>query len=314
VYWDQGELLAGSWGDANVKLDHNLYWNAAGRPVRFEGKDLAAWQATGKDAGSIVADPRFVDPKRCDFRLRPGSPAEKIGFEPFDYTQAGVTGSAEWRALAASPAYPKVEFAPEPPPAPPLSLNLTFEDVPVGQPCPLAQNNVEGHGELIAVTDETAATGKRSLKITDAPGLQNVFDPHLVFTPNHTSGVTKAEFALRCEPGVSMYHEWRTWPAGAPYKVGPSFDIRGGELHVAGQAPLAIPAGQWVRFEIEAALGDRAGKWSLTVLLPGREPVRYADLPLPDPGFRRLDWFGFTSMANERTVFYLDDIRLRNER
>jgi hypothetical protein len=111
-----------------------------------------------------------------------------------------------------------------------------------------------------------------------------------------------------------MYHEWRTWPAGAPYKVGPSFDIRGGELHVAGQAPLAIPAGQWVRFEIEAALGDRAGKWSLTVLLPGREPVRYADLPLPDPGFRRLDWFGFTSMANERTVFYLDDIRLRNER
>jgi hypothetical protein len=31
----------------------------------------------------------FVDPDANDFRLNPGSPAEKIGFVPFDYSQAG---------------------------------------------------------------------------------------------------------------------------------------------------------------------------------------------------------------------------------
>jgi hypothetical protein len=115
VYWNGGPLFAGSWKDANVKLDHNLYCDASGAPVKFEGMDFAAWQASGKDAGSMVANPKFVDAKHFDFRLQSDSPAVKIGFRPFDFTNAGVYGDDRWKREAASVAYPPVRFAPDPP-------------------------------------------------------------------------------------------------------------------------------------------------------------------------------------------------------
>jgi parallel beta-helix repeat protein len=90
VYFKDAPLFARSWKDDNFVVDHNLYWDAAGKEVQFPGGRLKDWQARGHDTHSLVADPLFTDPDQGDFRLQPGSPAAKIGFQPFDYATAGV--------------------------------------------------------------------------------------------------------------------------------------------------------------------------------------------------------------------------------
>jgi parallel beta-helix repeat protein len=56
-----------------------------------------AWQAQGLDMHSLLADPLFVDMKRGDYRLKPGSPALKLGFKPIAVDRIGPYKD-EWRA------------------------------------------------------------------------------------------------------------------------------------------------------------------------------------------------------------------------
>ena len=163
----------------------------------------------------------------------------RIGFKPFDYTQAGVQGSDQWRKLASARTYPEVQFAPEPPPLPPLEFLQDFEVSATGSGPADAHLNVEGKGDSIGVTGEIAASGKRSLKITDAPGLKNRFDPHFYFSPGHRQGVTKCAFDIRVEEGAEFYHEWRD--DSSPYRVGPSLWIAGGKLSVGGKPLAEVP-------------------------------------------------------------------------
>jgi len=116
VYWQTGPLLAGPWTKVNINMDNNCYWNAAGEPVTFAGLSLEQWRQQQKhDEHSIIADPLFVDAKNLDFHLTPDSPALKLGFEPFDYTQAGVYGDPAWIAKANEVQYPPLEWPPQAP-------------------------------------------------------------------------------------------------------------------------------------------------------------------------------------------------------
>jgi hypothetical protein len=116
VYWETGPLLAGRWKDININMDNNCYWNAASQEIQFAGLSLEQWrQQEGHDQHSIVADPGFMDAKNLDFRLKPDSAAQKIGFEPFDYTKAGVYGDAAWIAKANDVRYPPLEWPPQAP-------------------------------------------------------------------------------------------------------------------------------------------------------------------------------------------------------
>ncbi|MBI2928879.1 MAG: hypothetical protein HYY24_24715 [Verrucomicrobia bacterium] len=198
---------------------------------------------------------------------------------------------------------------------PPAAFTVSedFENTPVGAQADGAESHVENKGDSLAVTEETAASGRRSLKFQDAPGFQSAFNPRLVYAPHHTAGTTQCAFDLRVESGAVMYHEWRD--DANPYRVGPIFWIRDGKLSVAGNELMAVPAGQWVHIEIIAKLGAQAtGTWDLAVRLPGRETKAFRDLKTGSPDWRKLDWLGFVSNADARTAFYLDNLLLTNER
>lgn len=91
VAWDNDSPLLGSnWADNNFRMDYNLYWHG-GKPVVFPGNlTLEEWRkARNQDLHSLIADPKFVDPAREDYRLQPDSPAFQLGFQAFDPSEAG---------------------------------------------------------------------------------------------------------------------------------------------------------------------------------------------------------------------------------
>ncbi len=94
----------------------NLYWKAGGTPVRFHEHTLEDWQAKGMEHGSVIADPLFVDPVNNDFRLQPGSPAFDLGFEAFDFSQAGLVGEEQWTSRPDTFRYAERDLADRPPP------------------------------------------------------------------------------------------------------------------------------------------------------------------------------------------------------
>jgi len=97
VYWEEGSLLAGSFSDFHFVFDRNLYWRTDKGEIRFDSLSWEEWKAKGMDKTSSVADPLFVDPKRDDFRLKPGSPALKMGFKPIVTREIPNTGMKRGR-------------------------------------------------------------------------------------------------------------------------------------------------------------------------------------------------------------------------
>ncbi|HNX79570.1 MAG TPA: right-handed parallel beta-helix repeat-containing protein, partial [Prolixibacteraceae bacterium] len=101
VWFNSGTLLSSRWSQVRLASDRNNYWDARTGDVRFDKATLKEWQAAGKDRNSVVADPQFADPGSFDFRIKNKALIKKIGFKPFDYSQAGVYGDENWKKLAA---------------------------------------------------------------------------------------------------------------------------------------------------------------------------------------------------------------------
>jgi hypothetical protein len=93
--------LRGPWLE---EIDRNCFFTINGEFVAVvdelrseDGKHnpkrytFSEWQRLGFDQHSVVADPQFVDPEKLDFRVRPESPALKVGFKNFDVGSWGLT-------------------------------------------------------------------------------------------------------------------------------------------------------------------------------------------------------------------------------
>ena len=107
VWWNSSAPLIRHTDWTNqVVTKSNCYWNASGPVIFNRGHDLAARQAAGQDAGSIVADPKFKDPDHGDFTLASDSPVWALGFEPLDPAAAGRRTKASLTATL--PEVPKL--------------------------------------------------------------------------------------------------------------------------------------------------------------------------------------------------------------
>ncbi len=206
VYYDEGKLFV---RESRLEADYNVYWNTRGEPVTFLN-DLSweQWRAKGLDVHSVIADPKFVDARAGDFRLQPDSPALKLGFQPIDVSQAGLTGSPELVRLARSIQRPPV-VVPRRERVPPLVLDEGFENTPLGMSPDHAVTYGEKEDARIRVTDEAAASGRRSLKFTDARGPEHPWNPHIYYSPNFREGMIVGSFDLQMQPGA------RSGPSGA---------------------------------------------------------------------------------------------------
>ena len=112
VYWDEGSLIKMNDGKeyqfyANpgknglltyknrIIMDYNLYYNPHfkhidGITMSEEKMTWKKWNELGHDTHSLYADPLFYDVKNHDFRLKPESPAFKLGFREIDMSEVGV--------------------------------------------------------------------------------------------------------------------------------------------------------------------------------------------------------------------------------
>jgi len=83
--------------DKQNESDNNVIWHG-GQPIKIYQtgpKDVPKeqtwdeWRRRGFDAHSVVADPLFLDAAKDDYRLRPESPALKLGFKPIPVEKIG---------------------------------------------------------------------------------------------------------------------------------------------------------------------------------------------------------------------------------
>ena len=296
-----------TWNDGRVFLADNVYWHAKGAPQDFAGKSWAEWQALGNDVRSVLADPQFKDPAHGDWSLAADSPALKLGFQPFDWKTAGVTGDDSWKALASAPLPPMV-YGTKPKPVE-LRMKEGFEGFAAEKRVTIGRKN-KNIPALFAVADIPGANGK-CLELRDGPDQQPTFEPHFFFDPAHTQGTTHVEFDLRTEPEYRLNHEWRD--GSTPYVSSVSFTVEGGVVKSGNRKLAEFPPLTWVHFEVDSAVGENSdGTWTLTVTPAGGVAQRVEGLKPAKGSLKEVHWLGFSSPGTAPAKAWLDNLAIDN--
>lgn len=336
VVWDPSAPLldGGEWNwklqDSPAKGDprdttifrKNLYWPTNGQmPDKLANKwTWAEWQKMGRDAGSVIADPMFEDIAKRNFRLKNGSPANKIGFQPWDLEVAGVRAADRaWRELAAKATFPEWDSEAKPWPAPIYKLTLqTFESVDLDDiGIRNARADVEGKGDKIGVTDEVASplpvlnqpTSKRSLRVQDAPGLSQSYKPVLSVDPGWDGGVYYATFDVMAQAGADWFFEMRE-SGGGEFAAGPILHWIDGKVFAGNRDRkelVSIPAGEWFRVSIEATPGT--GRWGVTITRQNGTSKQFAGLSCK-PEWNRCHYLLWSGTGKTNAAFFIDNLRL----
>ena len=317
VFYDVPE-----WQTYNKIIDYNLYWRTDGKQPKFlsftwdewrkkEGiKDI--WYTPKMDPHSRIADPKFVDAAKRDFRLKPDSPALAMGFRPLDLDNMGLYGDKSWTSLPSQT--PLMPLSPNEHGVRTVLPSDNFDDArPGDKPAMAAVVEDVKAGAIAEVSNKRALSAPNSLRFVDAPGLTYYF-PHVYYSPNLTGTQRlQLDFDLYREPGSMLWTEWRNTASYA--KLGPSLWIeKDDQLLLNEKKPtgVKIPAGEWIHFTITDGIGALAdGKWDMKITnQSGKVLFDGKDLAC-GPEFDRLAWLGFVGNSLEACEMYIDNIKLR---
>jgi hypothetical protein len=304
---------------------NNLYWPTDGKKPALLTKahyTWDEWRKMGRDSGTIFADPIFEDIAKRDFRIKPGSPAEKIGFKPWALTLAGVRkADAAWVELAAKGGvYPNWDADARPWPSPPYKVDQSFETAPLGvigirnAKCdrPREQKDVgEGFGVSEEATSPIGGVSKRSLKAQDMPGLVHSYDPVLDIYPRWESGTFHVSFDIMAQPDAAWFFEMRV--KGGEFAAGPYLRYQKGKLiaNNSNSVFLAdIKPGEWCRIAITATTG--AGKYDISLIREDGSKKEFKDIPCK-PTWNAASYLLFSSLADKKTAYFIDNVRLEQK-
>ena len=301
-----------------VSFATNLVWTGGDVTIdlgaggkRYEG--WHAWLDADVDKGSQNVDPGFADPQADDYTLPKNSPAWQLGFQPIPFDEIGCYADA---ARASWPLQVDAGLVREGPvlySAPPRPLQEDFEREQPGRP-PWRGDIAATKQAPIVVTEEHAAAGTRSLKLVDAPGLAQVWQPRIFWPLRFEEGAVRFTCDLRLDgerPPV-LYIDPRQYSdtGGREYFSGPMLQInQQGEI-TAGQPRQVIatvPFDTWFRLELTMSLGQAAGSSEMLLTVGDQEPQQLI-VPHASPDFARLERVVVASLTDGESVFYLDNV------
>lgn len=190
-------------------------------------------------------------------------------------------------------------------------LNEDFEGRGVGI-SPKGVTQDRARGASIEITDEAAASGSRSLRFTDAPGLEyRHFPVREFYIPRHQmdkGGITLS-FNFRnskAKPGdfVVEMRDMRK----PPHQRGPRLEFMPNGKLMAGDKEVAeLPFDTWTKIDVTMTLDGSGGKtYKLTVTGKDGKSQTF-DMPC-SPGFGAVSWIAFMMTGDAAGVVYLDDI------
>jgi len=91
VYVERGPLVGKNVRKVGGVWANNVWYDTRGESsALFDGTSWADWVRSGYESNGVFADPLFADAKDRNFSLKPGSPALRLGFRPFDLSAAGA--------------------------------------------------------------------------------------------------------------------------------------------------------------------------------------------------------------------------------
>ena len=316
VYWLSGDNLSLQPDPINPTyslFSSNLYWQVSSTNIDFDGRTFAQWQAMGQDAGSQIADPLFRDGPNRDFRFASPAAAAAIGFQPFDFTEAGVYGDPAWRILAQQPSQP--DSLPEPVSFAPFDFNENFETLNPGARVPNADTFGIYNGASVIVTSNSPASGLRCLAVTTPPNQPKSWYPYFNYSPLDVTGNLSFAFSIWLEANTQMTHEWRN-STGSPFLSGPTFTLALGQLKVGGTVLTSVPSNQWLRVQIKVNTTNYAAQgWQLGLTKPGFATQWFTNYPSgANANWNQLSYLSWSGAAilTASNTYYLDDFSATN--